>query len=129
MLALDDVESADARADKDADALAVLGRDLQAGAFDGFMRGGESEMDEARHFARFFLVNELERVEVLHLGGEGDGEAGGVKAGDGGDAALTGQQVVPDFGGGVADGRNQAESGDNDASLQDYLPPFAFLSM
>ena len=86
-------------------------------------------MDEAPHLARFFLIHELQGVEVLHFGGEGDGKGGGVEAGDRGDPALRGQQVVPDLGSSIADGGYQPEPGDNDTSLQVYLPPFAFLSM
>ena len=54
--------------------------DLQAGAFHRLVRRRQREMDEAPHFPRFFLVNELQRVEVFDFGGEGDGKGGGVEA-------------------------------------------------
>ena len=49
-------------------------------------------MNKAPHLARFFLVDELERIEVLYLGGDLAGEGGSVEAGNPLHAALPGQQ-------------------------------------
>src|SRR5271163_1056044 len=72
VLALNDVESADSGADVDADPFLVLGGHFQAGF--GHSLGGSSQgkVNESPHLPRFLLVDELERIEVLDFGGEGD---------------------------------------------------------
>ena len=76
--------------------------DLKARLRHRLLRGGKGIVDEAPHLARFFLFDELQRVEVLDLGGEGHRETGGVKALDRRHAAGAGQQLPPHFGSGVA---------------------------
>ena len=117
VLALDDVESADAGADVDADAVAVLSRDLRPECSIASCGGGEGEVDEAAHLAGLFFVHEEERVEVLDLGGEADGMAGEIEGLDLGHAALAGQQAFPDLRGGFADPADKPEAGDDDATL------------
>ena len=130
VLALDHVESADAGADENAHTFAVVPASIFSPEFSmASCVAARAQMNEAPHFARFFLIHELQRIEVLDFGSEGNGKAGGIETGDGSHPAFGGQQVVPDFRGGIADGGNQPDPGDNDASLQLYLPPFAFLSM
>ena len=65
-------------------------------------------MCEHAHFARFFLVNELQWIEVLHFRCEGDWEVRGIEAGDRRHAALAGQQVLPQLWRGVAGAGNES---------------------
>ena len=58
VLALDDVEAADAGADVDAEAVAIGLVDDEAGVRHGLCRGGEREVDEAAHLAGLFLFDE-----------------------------------------------------------------------
>src|SRR5579885_319471 len=95
----------------------------------GLMRGGKSKVDKARHFPRFLLVHKFERIEVLHLGSEGDRKTCRIETGDGGHPALACKQIVPDLRCCVANAAQQPNARDYDAPLQGYLPPFAFFSM
>ena len=128
VFALDNVESADARADVNADALGILRRDLQARRFHGLMRGGESEMDEAPHLARFFFLDEWQRIEVLHFCGKSDGKAGRVKAVIGAIPLSPANRLLQTCCG-IAHSANESNAGDNDTTLQDYLPPLPFFLM
>ena len=103
VLALDDVEAADAGADVHADVVCDLRRDLQAGVLHRLVCGCEGEVDEAAHFAGLFLIHELVGVEVFHFGGKPHGMAGEVEGLNLGHAAAAGHQAFPHFGGGVAD--------------------------
>ena len=76
---------------------------------------GQGEVNESPHLPRFLLVDELEGIEVLDFGGESHREVGGVEGGNGSHPALAGQQVVPDFGGGVANSADQPDAGDYNA--------------
>ncbi len=80
--------------------------------------GGQGEVDEAAHLAGLFLLHELERVEVLDLGGEADGVAGEIEGRDLGHTALAGHQAFPDLRRGVADPADKSEAGYDDATLQ-----------
>ena len=91
MFALDDVESADAGTDVDTDSLLVLRRHFQPGLRHRLGSGGQREVDESRHLARFLLLDELEGIEVLDFGGEGHREVRDVEGGDGGHPAPAGQ--------------------------------------
>ncbi len=91
VLALDDLESANPRADKHAGTVGDVFRDLETRLRHRLLRRGKGVVDEAPHLARFLLLDKLERVEVLNLGGKGDRETGGVKALDGSHAAGAGQ--------------------------------------
>ena len=59
MLALDDVEPADAGADVHPDAGGILLGDLQARHLDGFFAGGKRQVNEARHLLDLFFLDEL----------------------------------------------------------------------
>ena len=91
MLALDHVESADAGADVNADALGIFWRDLKPGHLHGFVGGGDGEVDEAAHLLDFFFLDELKRVEVMDLGGDLTGKGGRVESGNAADTALAGE--------------------------------------
>ena len=138
VLALDDVEAADAGADVDAEAVAVVSSmTLRPECSMASCDGGEGEVDEAAHLAGLFLLDEQQRVEVLDLGGEANGVAGEIEGLDLGHAAFAGQQAFPDLGCGLADAADEADAGDDDrrrllapsrlASL--LLCPFWFFSM
>ena len=132
MLALDDLESADAGADEDAHAVGDLVGDLKARLGDGFLDGCKGKMDKAPHLARLFLVHEVQRVKVLDLGGKCDGEASGVKALDGGHTTGPGHELLPNFGRGVAHTAHQPQAGDYDSAghwLLGAFRSFAFFSM
>src|SRR5579884_780145 len=129
VLALDNVEPADAGTNVDTDTVGNRIGDLQAGHLHGLMRGSKSKVDEARHFLRFLLVHKIQRIEVLHLGSEGERKSCRIEAGDGGHPALACKQIVPDLRRCVAYAAQQPNARDYDAPLQGYLPPFAFFSM
>src|ERR1019366_6851133 len=125
VLALDDVKAAYARADVDADVLRVFRRHLEARHVDGLGGGGQREVNEAAHLLQFFFLDEVERVEVLHLGRDGTGILRRVKECDGGNPTGAGQQACPHCLGGVADTANHSKTGDNDSAAHAYFPPFA----
>ena len=115
VFALDDVEAADARADMNADAVVVGLVDLQAGVVHRLLRRGDGEVDKAAHFAGLFLVDEEERVEILHFGGEAHRMAGEIEGFDLGHAAAAGKQALPHFADGPANSTDEAQSGDDDS--------------
>ena len=47
--------------------------------FNGFIGGGDGEVNEAAHLLHFFFLDELEGIEVEDLGGDLAGEGGGVE--------------------------------------------------
>jgi len=73
-------------------------------------------VNEASHLLHFFFLDELERIEVADFGGDLAGEGGGVEMGDAVDAALAGEQGLPDDVGGIADGADEADACDDYAS-------------
>ena len=82
MLALDDVETSDARADMDPNPFVILWSDFEAGHLHGFVRGRDSQMDETSHLFQFFFLDELQRVEVLDLGRDLASKIAGIELGD-----------------------------------------------
>src|SRR6266404_2136340 len=135
MFALDHVEPANAAADVHAYSGGILFRHLKPGHPHGFHAGGKRQMDEAAHLLDLFLLDEVERIEALHLGGDGAGKAGGIKVRDGVHAAFAGKQVLPCFRNGVADSADHSQPGDYNppgrpiCNAQGYLPPLECLSM
>ena len=119
VLALDDVEPADAGADVDAGALGQLFvLDLVVGHLQRFIGGCDGQMNKARHLARFLFFDELQGIEVLHLGGDLAGKLRNVEAGNTLHAALAGQQRLPRLGHSVADGADHPNSRYNHATPQ-----------
>src|SRR5258708_30494552 len=118
MFALDDVESADAGADVHSDALGIFRSDFQGGHLEGFIGGGEGQVNEAPHFLDFFFLDEVQRIEVLDLGGDLAGEFTGIELGDPANAALTSQQALPHLSGGIAHATDQADAGNYDPASQ-----------
>src|SRR5581483_9719577 len=75
-------------------------------------------MNEAPHFARFFLLNEIQWIKILDFSRYLAGVLRGVELRDLVDTALAGQQVPPDFLGAVAERADQANAcDDNPAHL------------
>ncbi len=97
VLAFDDVETADAGGNVNADFVEVRIRGLPVRGFYGEIRAGQSDLDEAAHFFQFFFLNPLEGIEVLDLAGDFAVEARGIKMRDRANAALPGQEVFPGF--------------------------------
>ena len=73
-------------------------------------------MDERVHMARFLGGNVVLDVEALHLAREARGEGRCVELRDGGDAGLARDQIGPAVGDGIADGRDDAKTGNDDAT-------------
>ena len=92
VFALDDVEPTDAGADVDPGTLGqLLAVDLVVGHAQGFIAGGDGQMNKARHLARFLLFDKLERVKVLDLGCDLAGKSRDIEAGNALHAILAGQ--------------------------------------
>ncbi len=81
MLALDDVESADSGSDMYSHALGNFRGYFQAGSLHGFIRGRQSQVDEAAHLFQFFFLDELQRIEILDFSGDLAGKLGGIETG------------------------------------------------
>ena len=97
VLAFDDVETADAGGNVDADFVEVRIRGLPVRGFYGEVRSSQSDLDEAAHFFQFFFLDPLERIEVFDFAGDFAVEAGGIKLRDRANAALAGEEVFPGF--------------------------------
>src|SRR4029077_999845 len=95
VLALDDVEAADSRADVHTNAFRDLGSDVQTRHLHRFVRGAHTEMNEAAHLAGFFFLDEIQRIEVLDFGGDSAGKPGGIKTGNRCDAAFAREEIGP----------------------------------
>src|SRR5215469_11815031 len=100
-----------------ADVVSVLRRDLQPGVLHRLFRRGQCEVNKAPHLAGLFFLDELERVEVLDLGGEPDRVAGQVERLDLGHAALAGEQAGPDLGRSVSHATDQSKARYNNTTL------------
>src|SRR5580658_255229 len=129
MFAFDDVESSDPRADVHPYALVILRRNLQFRHFQRFIGGGDGHMNEAPHLLDFFFLDEIQRVEVLDLGGNLAGKGSGVETGDASHTALAGKHGLPHYIGGIAYAADQTEACDYDPASQIYFPAFACLPM
>ena len=66
--ALEILEAAEADADEDARAVALLFRQVEVGLLERHLRRGHREGDEARDLLDLLFLHERGRVEVLHLG-------------------------------------------------------------
>src|ERR1700691_1296037 len=95
VLPLNHVESADAGTDMHAHTLGVGRAYFEPRVGDCFVGGGQSEMDEAPHFARFLLIHKIQWIEVLHLSRECYGKTRRIEAADWSHPALAGQQIIP----------------------------------
>src|SRR5271170_6853831 len=121
MLALDDVESADAGADVHARGIRDFRSDFQAGHFHGEIGGGQSELDEAPGLLQLFFLEPVERIEIADFSGDAAVEGRGVKMSDGANAALARQQIAPDFFGANAAAANQPNARNHNTTIQREL--------
>src|SRR5580693_4994522 len=97
MLALNDVETADAGGDVDADFVEVRIFGLPVGRFYGKVRSSQSDLDEAAHFFQFFFLDPPEGIEVFDFAGDLAVKVCGIKLRDEANAALAGEEVFPGF--------------------------------
>src|SRR5207253_6248995 len=81
MAVLERLQASDAGRDRGADPIRLL-RDLEPGIALGQPRRSDDEMREAVHPPRLLAVDELGRIEVLHLAGEVHGVSTRVELGD-----------------------------------------------
>ena len=113
---LDHRQSADAGADAHARALAVAGPAIEAGVGDGLHRRHEAVVDERVVAAGLLAGEPLRDVEVLDLAGDARRKRRRVEARDRSDAGLRREDRGPRGRHADADGRDQSESGDDDAA-------------
>src|SRR5690606_9426599 len=123
---LDAAHAADAGADQGADALGVLLGHLQAGVLHGLEAGSQAIVDEGVHLLDVLRRQEGLRVEIAHFAGDAGGIGRGIGVGDRADAAAAGLDAVPGSGQGVADGRDDAHTGDDDATMAHVGTPRLF---
>src|SRR5215472_3449277 len=97
MLALDDIEPADARRNVNANFVEVGVFGLPVCRFHSKIRARQRNLDKARHFLEFFFLDPLEGVEVLHFAGKLAIETCGVEAGDRRYPAAPSDEVSPAF--------------------------------
>ena len=120
MLALDNVESTDPAADIDADPFRERWVDLQIGAPYGEIGSGDREEDEAAHLLEIFLVNVIERIEILDFTGDRTTEVFRIEQRNRADAIAGFEQRLPSSIGPDAHWRNHSDSGDDDPAQTDY---------
>ncbi len=95
MLALDDVESADAGGDVDAGGVGDVGRDFELSHAHGEIGAGHGQLNEPAHFFQLFFGDPEERIEIVDLGGDAAIECGGVKMSDGARRRFGRREVSP----------------------------------
>src|SRR5437667_8818175 len=118
MLAFDGPEIANAAADVGSDIFGDLIGGFQSAVIHRFLRGGDGVMNERAHLARFFFFNVVERIKILYFAGEARGEPFSVEFLDIVRAASALDQRGPGDLNRVTYWRNQAETCDNDATIQ-----------
>jgi hypothetical protein len=118
MLALDDVESADSGSDVDAGSVGGFRDDFEMGHAHGEIGAGHGQLNEPAHFFQLFFGDPEERIEIADLGSDAAIKGGGVKMGDRPDAALAGENFLPDLVGADAQGTDQSDTGDHDTTAQ-----------
>ena len=112
----DGADATDAAADDDPHALGVVGRDLEAGVADGFLRGNQAELQEAVHPARFLAIEELGGIEAFDLPRDTDVEVVRFEALDWSDARAAVDDVVPGSGHVEADRRQRTHARNHNAT-------------
>src|SRR5581483_529837 len=129
VLALDDLEPADAAADVDAHAVTPFGRDGQARVGHGEVRSRDSELDEAGGLADVLLFHVPLRVEIFHFTGEARGKAGGIEELDVVDAAAPLADSAPRLFGANANGTKKTNAGDDNSARQEVDRSGYFLAV
>ena len=113
----DGVDAADAGTDGNADAFGIAVRLFDASVAHGLDAGDHAVLNEGVEPPRLLALDVVRHLDVFHLGGDGDALAGGVEGVDRRRSAGAGEGVPPRFVHGVADGRQQAETGHGDTSF------------
>jgi hypothetical protein len=116
LLLLDERQAADSRADAHADALLVAAIVVETRIGHRLDRRHEAVVNECIVAARFFRRQVFADVEILHFGGDARGERRGVEARDRPDARARASDRLPRRGDADADGRDDPQSGDDDAT-------------
>ncbi len=94
---------------------------LDSGVLKGLLSGGDGVLDIEIMAAHLAAVQIQQGVEVLDLCRQSSPEICQIKPGDGGDAVLPGDQILPHGGHVVSDGVDSAKSGYNNSSHSDFL--------
>src|SRR5436305_1086123 len=115
MAVLERLQASDAGRDRGADPIRLT-RDVQTGIALGQPGGGNDQMRKAVHPPCLLAIDELGRVEVLHLAGEVHRIPARVELGDFGGSRTTRGQVLPARLDIVAKRGDGAEAGDHDPS-------------
>src|SRR5260221_9471062 len=100
------------------DVLGIFRRNLETALVHSLLGCRKGEMNEPTHLARFFLFNEIVRVELFHLGREPHRMTCQIKGSNRGHTALTRQQTSPDLRGIVSHTANQTDSGYNNSTMR-----------
>ena len=110
------LDAADAGAPQNAGArgFSVGTVDRESGVVHGLLRDGDRELREAIGAARVLPLEELQRIESLHLAGDLRLERARVEGRDRPDARASGEKGLPGRRRVVADGRDHADAGDDD---------------
>src|SRR3954452_5277698 len=88
--------------------------------FERFVRGGDSIVGEVTHLASFLLCNEIERVEVLNLCGEANGEILRIESTDIVQSTMATDECRPGLFDCIAQRCDQPEPGNHHATLFHY---------
>ena len=115
VLALDDLEAADAAADHHAHARRVVGADDQAAGRHRHVGGRDGELDEAPALLDVLAVDPSQRVEGLDLAGKSRGVSCCVKQRDGRDPGAAGEDALPRLLGADAERRYKSDAGHDHA--------------
>ena len=84
---------------------------------------GHGQLNEPAHFFQLFFGDPEERIEIVDFGGDAAIKGGGVKMSDRPDAALAGENFLPHVVGADAEGTDQSDTGDHDATAQRAKSP------
>src|ERR1700752_295209 len=128
MLALDSPEITDPAADISTCVLSKLGGKFSFGCHlestvsDGFNRCYHCVMNKGTHFARLFLCNELQWVEVFYFASKSYGESFSAKLLDVVSATAATHERSPGICDRIANGSDKTEAGNHDTTCQVKAP-------
>src|SRR5690606_6729375 len=121
IILFDRVEAADAGAHRDADARAILLRDLNARILQRVGRGRETVVHEGVHLPQILRGEILFGLESLYRTAEANRNRAYVETSDRADTALAGQDIFPCGLARTADRSADAEPSHDDASRRQAL--------
>ena len=123
VLALDDVESADAAGDIHAGIVRNFRGDFQAGHFHREIRGGNGELDEPAHLLEFFFSIQSRDRNPRTSPAMRQSNSVASKCGDRSDAAASGQQVFPGLFGADSASADQPDARNDNSTVQRRVLP------